>query len=410
MSFPTWPNFSEEEIAAVVAVLKSGQVNYWTGKTARNFETAFSKFAGTKYAIAVANGTVALDLALYGLGIGARNGGSYDDEVVVSPRSFVASASTVVNAGAKPVFADIENSTQNLCPTSVRKSITKNTRAIICVHLAGWPCDVDKIREQVEDSNIKIIEDCAQAHGALYKQRPVGSLGDVAAWSFCQDKIMSTGGEGGMVTCESAFLWDRMWSFKDHGKDYEKTHTNESPQGFKWVHDSIGTNWRLTEMQAAIGLVQLANMELWSEKRRENASIIIGELMRWREDWSKYISLPANRCIGCECEASAPLCAHAFYKFYIQLNNKLLASGWSRDGIVQEINKRGVRCSQGSCPEIYLEKGFSDLQLKGVHLTPRAADLGKKTIMLEVHPTLEKHHMLEISNVLTSVLEKAFAK
>ena len=213
--FSPWPSFSQEEADAVSRVLLSNKVNYWTGQEGREFEREFAAFAGTEYAIAVANGTLALDLALQGLGIGVG------DEVVVTPRTFLASATSVINAGATPVFADVDPDTQNITPETVAAVITPKTKAVVCVHLAGWPCDMDGFMALAEEHNLFVIEDCAQAHGATYKDKPVGGLGHVGCWSFCQDKIMSTGGEGGMVTCNDRDLWSRMWSFKDHGKSWD---------------------------------------------------------------------------------------------------------------------------------------------------------------------------------------------
>jgi len=252
--FSPWPSFTQEEADAVSRVLLSNKVNYWTGQEGREFEKEFAAFAGTDYAIAVGNGTLALDLALKGLGIGPG------DEVVVTPRTFLASATAVINAGAAPVFADVDPETQNITPATVAAVLTPKTRAIVCVHLAGWPCDMDGMMELAVEHNLFVIEDCAQAHGATYKGKPVGGLGHVGCWSFCQDKIMSTGGEGGMVTVNDRDLWSRMWSFKDHGKSWEAVYEREHPPGFRWLHESVGTNWRLTEMQSAIGRIQLQRM------------------------------------------------------------------------------------------------------------------------------------------------------
>ena len=210
--FSPWPSFTQEEVDAVSRVLLSSKVNYWTGQEGREFEREFAAFAGTEYAIAVGNGTLALDLSLKGLGIGVG------DEVVVTPRTFLASATAVINAGATPVFADVDPDTQNINPKAVAAVLSPRTKAIVCVHLAGWPCDMDGMMALAEEHDLFVIEDCAQAHGATYKGKPVGGLGHVGCWSFCQDKIMSTGGEGGMVTCNDRALWLRMWSFKDHGK------------------------------------------------------------------------------------------------------------------------------------------------------------------------------------------------
>ncbi len=266
--FSPWPSFTEEEAEAVQRVLLSNKVNYWTGQEGREFEREFAAFAGTDHAIAVANGTVALDLAFKGLGIGEG------DEVIVTSRTFLASASSIVTAGAVPVFADVDRDSQNITPETVAEKITPRTRAIMAVHLAGWPCEMDGLMALAGQHDLYVIEDCAQAHGASYKKRSVGSIGHVGAWSFCQDKIMSTGGEGGMVTTNDRGLWKRMWADKDHGKSWEAVYEREHPPGFRWLHESFGTNGRLTEMQSAIGRIQLTRMPEWTTARHcENKSI-----------------------------------------------------------------------------------------------------------------------------------------
>ena len=212
----------------------------------------FAAWCGTAHAVALGNGTLALDAALKALSIGSG------DEVVVTPRTFIASVSCVVNAGAVPVFADVEPESGNISARTIASVVTKRTKAVICVHLAGWPCDMDPIMALAKACGFKVIEDCAQAHGARYKNRSVGSLGHIGAWSFCQDKIMTTGGEGGMVTTNDRALWSRVWSLKDHGKNLEAVHERAHSPGFRWVHDSFGSNWRMLEVQAAIGRISWA--------------------------------------------------------------------------------------------------------------------------------------------------------
>jgi len=346
--FAPWPSFTQDEADAVSRVLLSNKVNYWTGTEGREFEKEFATFAGTDHAIAVGNGTLALDLAFQGLGIGAHYGGSADDEVIVTSRSFMASASSIVNAGARPVFADVGMDSQNIEPETVAPKITRNTRAILCVHLAGWPCDMDGLRDVIGDLDIKLIEDCAQAHGALYKGKPVGGIGDVGAWSFCQDKIMTTGGEGGMVTCNDPDLWKKMWAFKDHGKSYDAVYNRQHPPGFRWLHESIGTNWRLTEMQSAIGRIQLQHMPDWTAKRTANAQILIGALAPFAA-----VRQPKQGCAGCSgLKGRNTGCRNAWYKFYTFIRREALNEGWTRDRIVEEISGRGVPVMQGSCSEM----------------------------------------------------------
>jgi dTDP-4-amino-4,6-dideoxygalactose transaminase len=257
-SFSPWPSFTLGEAEVVKQLLLSNKVNYWTGIECRTFEKEFADWSAASHAVALSNGTLALDVALKALNIGPG------DEVVVTPRTFIASISCVVNAGAIPVFADVELDSGNITAKTILRVLTPKTKAVICVHLAGWPCDMDPIMSLAQVHDFKVIEDCAQAHGAQYKGRSLGSIGHIGAWSFCQDKIMTTGGEGGMVTTNDEALWRTMWSYKDHGKSYEAVYERQHPPGFRWLHESFGTNWRMLEMQAAIGRIQLKRMSDWT--------------------------------------------------------------------------------------------------------------------------------------------------
>lgn len=388
-NFSSWPSFSIEEAAAVHDVLMSNRVNYWTGEESRNFEKEFANWAQSKYAVALSNGTLALDVALNALGI--KKG----DEVIVTPRTFIASVSCVVNAGAIPVFADVDSETGNLSAETVTKVLTANTKAIIAVHLAGHPCDMDPIMALAQKLNLKVIEDCAQAHGARYKGRSVGSIGHVGAWSFCQDKIMTTGGEGGMVTTNDESLWRSMWSFKDHGKSYEAVYERQHPPGFRWLHESFGTNWRMMEIQAVIGRIQLKRMKDWTAKRTDNAIAI------W-ETCSKYASIRVPIF-----DDHDGLSLHAHYKCYVYVNYDKLADGWTRDRIVDEINARGVPCYQGSCSEVYLEKAFDGTGWRPEPRLPVAKTLGETSLMFLVHPTLTKDEIHKTCNVLDEVLSQS---
>lgn len=384
--FSPWPSFTQEEANAVSSVLLSNKVNYWTGTEAREFENEFAAFSGTDHAVAVANGTVALDLALKGLGIGVG------DEVIVTSRTFLASASSIVNAGATPVFADVDRDTQNISLETVRPLVTGRTRAIIAVHLAGWPCEMDSLNTLAREYGLFVIEDCAQAHGATYKGRPVGGLGDVAAWSFCQDKIMTTGGEGGMVTTNNRELWSRMWSFKDHGKSWEAVYERKHPPGFRWLHESIGTNWRMTEMQAAIGRIQLTRMADWTRLRMANCNLI------WAE---------AGKYKGLRVPVLPDDIGHAGYKCYVFIEPAGLKAGWDRDRIMAAIIERGVPCFSGSCSEVYLEKAFQDSSLAPDERLPVARELGDTSLMFLVHPTLTEAEMAKTVEVLGDVMAKA---
>ena len=309
----------------------SNKANYWTGIECREFEKEFAEFANSKYAISVSNGTNALDLAFAALGLGES------DEVIVTSRTFLASVSSIINAGATPVFADVSFDTQNITSETILKVISSKTKAIVCVHLAGWPCDMEPIMNIAEEHNLFVIEDCAQAHGAKYKGRSVGSIGHVGAWSFCQDKVMTTGGEGGMVTTNDHELWSRMWSYKDHGKSWEAVYEREHLPGFRWLHDSFGTNFRMTEMQAAIGRIQLTRMNDWSSKRRANANAI----------WTAArkldgLRVPDLSCDSCQNNCSQQNgCSHAAYKCYVFVKGTKV----DRDAIMASIDEQGCHVS-----------------------------------------------------------------
>ena len=374
-NFSPWPSFTQVEADAVSQVLLSNKVNYWTGTEGRQFEREFAEWADSKYAIAMGNGTLALDVALQALDIGAG------DDVIVTPRTFIASISSVVNAGATPVFADVDADTGNITPETIAAVLTAKTKAIVCVHLAGWPCDMDGIMALAEQHNLYVIEDCAQAHGSQYKGRSVGSIGHIGAWSFCQDKIMTTGGEGGMVTTNDEQLWRKMWAYKDHGKSYAAVYETEHPPGYRWLHESFGTNWRMTEMQAVIGRIQLERMNDWTAKRTANAQAILDACEQWVE--SGYLSVPRIEALPAFAD-----CTHAYYKLYVYVQPEHLPQGWSRDRIIAEINALAVPCFSGSASEVYLEKAFDNTGLRPQTRLPIAKQLGETSLMFLVHPTL----------------------
>lgn len=384
-AFEPWPSFSQEEANAVSQVLLSNKVNYWTGQECREFEKEFAQFAGTQYAVALANGTVALDVALKALGIGAG------DDVIVTSRTFLASASSIVTAGANPIFADVELDSQNISRRTIEAVITPNTKAIVCVHLAGWMCDMDPIMQLARDKGLYVIEDCAQAHGAQYKGKPAGSIGHIAAWSFCQDKIMSTGGEGGMVTTNDESLWKKMWSYKDHGKNFDSIYNKQHPPGFRWLHDSFGTNWRMMEMQAVIGRIQLKKMAEWTQKRNANMEKILAVFEN-----SPYFTVhrPSVNYV------------HAAYKCYVQVDIEALPEGWSRDRIMNEIAALGVPCFSGSCSEVYLEHAFDGTPWRPVERLVNAKTLGETSLMFLVHPTLSQESMHKTVTVTQQVINQ----
>lgn len=396
--FSPWPSFSEEEVEAVAGVMRSNRVNYWTGDEGRQFEREFAQWVETRHAIALGNGTLALDLALHGLGIGPG------DEVVVTPRTFLASVSCVVNAGAVPVFADVDRDSGNITADTIAAVLTLRTKAVIPVHLAGWPCDMDPIMDLAAARGLKVIEDCAQAHGARYKGRSVGSIGHVGAWSFCQDKIITTGGEGGMVTTDDPEVWSRMWSFKDHGKSWEAVYERTHPAGFRWVHESFGTNWRMLEMQAAIGRIQLRRMSEWTAARTANATRILEALAPFTGKGGP-VHAPVIHDDASRNDGSC----HAFYRLYAYVRPANLASGWTRDRIVAEIVAAGVPCYQGSCSEVYLEKAFDGTGWRPAEPLPAARELGETSLMFLVHPTLQDAEIAKTATVVSDVLRQATA-
>lgn len=395
--FSPWPSFTQEEADAVSQVLLSNKVNYWTGTECREFEKEFAVWAGTDYAVALANGTLALDVALQAMGIGEG------DEVIVTPRSFIASVSTVVNAGAMPVFADVDNNTGNISATTIAPKITDKTKALICVHLAGWPCDMDEIMALAKQHNLWVIEDCAQAHGAKYKGKPVGSIGHVGAWSFCQDKIMTTGGEGGMVTTNDKALWQKMWEYKDHGKNYDSIYHKQHPPGFRWLHDSFGTNWRMMEVQAVIGRIQLKKMAEWTKIRTQNAKILREALTQFAGE-QQFLRIPDiefHQVMGGDS-------VHAYYKYYVYVRPENLPENINRDSILNALNEKKIPCFSGSCSEIYLEKAFDNHPSRpNVRLTV-AKELGETSLMFLIHPTLTTNEMQTIATTTVDVLTTLF--
>ena len=386
-SFPGWPYFDEVQRAAVDAVLASGRVNYWTGSEVRQFETEYAAALGVPYAIAVSNGTVALEVALRALNIRAGH------EVIVPSRTFLATASSVAMSGATPIFADVDGLSGNVTASAIEPLITQKTRAIIVVHVAGWPCEMDSIADLARRRRIPLIEDCAQAHGALYRGRHVGTLGDIGCFSFCQDKILTTGGEGGLIVTDRQDVWKRAWSAKDHGKSWDAVHHKDHPGLFKWLHESLGTNGRLTEMQAAIGRVQLRMLPQWVAARRRNAAVLHRRLA----------GLPGLRLVDTPDHVQ-----HSFYKYYAFMDAAELPPEWTRDRIAAAIQKRGVPCGSGSCGEIYREIAMKPYMPRHRRLV--AQRLGETSLMFLVHPTLDVTHMELMAANIRAVFEQAISQ
>jgi len=381
-----WPSFDAELIDASSRVLASGKVNYWTGEEGRRFEEEFARYVGVRHAIVLANGTVALEAALKAVGV--RPG----DEVVTTSRTFLASATSAISVGAIPRFADVDRDSQNVTAQTIEAALTPKTKAIVAVHLAGWPCDMDPIMELAERHGIAVIEDCAQAHGATYKGRQVGSIGHVAAWSFCQDKIMTTGGEGGAVTTNDTHAWDLMWSLKDHGKSFDTVYRKQHPPGFRWLHERFGSNWRLTEMQSAMGRVLVRRLPDWVARRRAHAESFNTAL---REQPAIRVAVPPAHT------------RHSYYKYYCFVRPEMLREGWNRDRIMSAVTAEGIPCFSGSCSEIYLEKCFADAGLAPAKRLPVAQELGETSLMFLVHPTLEAPDIEDAIQAVEKVLANA---
>ena len=380
----SWPYFDKKDVAKAKEILESGKINYWTGSEGREFEKEFSKYVNVDYSVAVDNGTNALILAAHALGI------SKGDEVIMSPRTFVASAFSIMHLGAKPIFVDIDRNSQNMDASLIEQAITPNTKAIMAIHIAGWPCEMDIIQEIRKEHNLYLIEDCAQAHGAQYNNQSVGSFGDINAWSFCQDKIMSTAGEGGMVTTNNKQLWEKVWSFKDHGKNYDTVYNKEHPPGFRWLHEDHGTNARLTEIQSAIGRLQLRKLDSWIDKRTRLANIF--------NNGFKDVD-------GLRIALYPDYIKHAHYKYYVFVENEKLKDGKNRDFIMNTLNTMGTPCYSGSCSQIYREKSFDKLFPKGHTTLTVAKELADTSLMFLVHPTIDEEDIYTIVDQTNSIMK-----
>lgn len=383
-----WPVFAVDERTAAASVLESGRVNYWTGTEGRSFESEFAAFTGAKYAVALSNGTVAIELALRALGIGAG------DDVIVPARTFVGTATAVVACGARPVVADVDTTSGNLTAATVDAAATRRTKCIIPVHVGGWPCNMDDIMEYAESRGLFVLEDCAQAHGARWRGRHVGNLGHVGAFSFCQDKIMTTAGEGGMLVTNDVGVWQRAWEYKDHGRSIATLDNAVSRRGheFKWVVESFGTNWRMTEVQAAVGRVQLSKLDAWVAARRRNGGLFDGLLT----------DVPGLRVV------TPPEGAfHSYYKYYAYVCPELMKPEWTRSRILDEINARGGVCMQGICSEIYRELAFKRAGLGPVERLPGAAELGETALMFLVDPLQDDSSIAHTANIVREVMAEA---
>jgi dTDP-4-amino-4,6-dideoxygalactose transaminase len=358
-----WPVYEADEQIAVTNVLASGNANYWSGTECKLFEQEFATWCGVSYGLAVFNGTVALEIALKAAGI------QRGDEVIVTSRSFLASAASVAAIGAIPVFADVDFDSGNLTAKTIQDVTTSKTKGVVVVHLGGWPADMPSILKFAGAHNLKIIEDCAQAHGATIGNQKVGSFGHVAAFSFCQDKIMSTGGEGGMIVTNDETIRDIAWSLRDHGRNRDQTLSDDHQFGFRWTQERIGTNGRMTEMQGAIGRCQLQKVSKWLKERTKNASMITQGLQH-----IDGINIP-NTGDGS---------TNAFYRVTLVFDDAK-----KRDEVLLLLRESGVPATVGPCPEIYLEQAFGSESFAPANMKVTARELGKRTLVLPVHPGME---------------------
>ena len=369
--------YSKKQIQLVSNVLRNNKTNYWTGKECKNFEKEFSNYHGIKHSLTVSNGSVALEIALKALNL------KKTDKVIVTPRSFVISASCVLNLGLKPIFADVDDN-GNLSIEGIKQAYNKDVKAIILVHLNGLSCDMDPILNFAKKNKIYLIEDCSQAHGATYKGKKVGSFGDISTWSFCQDKIISTGGEGGMISTNNKKLWLKCWSLKDHGKNYQSVFHKKHKTGFRWLHDDLGSNYRMTEMQAVIGREQLKSLDQQIKKRNFIANLYLKEL---KDFYQKYniLKKPNFKCKTCpfkESKKKCNKCIHGFYRLELFINKKKI----NLTKLIETINKYKIKCNVGSCPEIYREKIFKKLKFYPKKRLQNAKLLGETSIMFPINP------------------------
>ncbi len=381
-----WPTYTEEQVEAVAAVLRSGRVNQWTGEQVVGFESDYAAHTGRAHAVALMNGSVALELALRTAGIGQG------DDVITTPRTFIASAGAAVLQGARPVLADVDPDSGAITAETIEAVLTERTRAIIVVHLGGWPAEMKQILSLAKERGIVVIEDCAQAHGAMVDGRPVGSFGDMAAFSFCQDKIITTGGEGGMLVLDDEDWYRAAWSYKDHGKDYDKTFHMEHPPGYRWLHDGFGTNWRMTEVQAVLGRIQLRDLEETIAARSHKAAL-------WTERLSGLVALRVPQ--------ARDGMRHAFYRLYAYVRPEALRPGWDRDRIQEEVSAAGFQLTVGSCGEIYREQAFASAGLGPVRPLPVAAELAATSLAFPVHPTMEDDTIHAAADLLGDVMRAA---
>ncbi len=380
-----WPNFDKNLISKVNSIISSGKINYTEGSYGIKFEKEFSKFVGNKYSVAICNGTAALEVAIKSLRLPKNS------EILVPARSFFSSASCIVNTGYVPVFVDVDLSTQNISIDDIKKKITKKTKAIICVHLAGLPCDMYGIKKIINKKKISIIEDCSQAHGASIDNKQVGSFGDISTWSFCNDKIISTLGEGGMISTNKKKLYLFCKRIINHGTNLKD---NKKTEKFIYNKDYFGTNLRITEIQSCAGLEQLKKLKK-IQKKRENISKSYHKIL------SRYKSY-------FNCYYPSKKIKSAWYRLYFFLRTDLKKYQKLRFKIIQDLRKNNLKCFTGSCPEIYLEKAFKKLNNSKIIRLKNCKTLGETSIALEINHTLKYSQHKKKILILKQVIDKIF--
>jgi dTDP-4-amino-4,6-dideoxygalactose transaminase len=390
------PFYSNKAIKKIGSLLKSGKVNYWTGTECKKFEKEFSDYLGNKYSVALSNGSVALEIALKALNL------NKGDEVIVTPRSFIISASCTINLGLKPVFADVDIN-GNIGVEQIRKVYNKKVKAIIVVHLNGLSCDLDPITKFIKKNKMFLIEDCSQAHGSIYKGAKVGSFGDISTWSFCQDKIISTGGEGGLISTNNKKLWIKCWSLKDHGKNYHSVFNKKHKIGFKWLHDNLGSNFRMTEMQALLGREQLEQLDKQIKKRNSLVNLYLNELKVYIGEHN-ILKKPNFKCQTCPLihnEKKCNKCTHAFYRLSLFINKNKT----KQNKLIEQLNKKNIDCGVGSCPEIYREKLFKKLKFYPKKRLPNAKLLGETSLTFAINPNKNLNKIKSEINSIKKILK-----
>jgi dTDP-4-amino-4,6-dideoxygalactose transaminase len=404
-----WPNFSEEAIQSVVDTLRSGKVNYWTGRKGMEFEKRFAEWQGSKYAISVATGTAALHVAMTALGIGPG------DEVIVPSYTFIATSFSVAQAGAVPRFADVNLEDHCISVESAERLVTKRTKAIMPVHLYGNVCDMDKIAAFAKRHNLYVIEDNAEAFGGSYKGKKTGTLGQIAGCSFCQNKTFTTGGEGGMITTDDEELAWNARSFRDHGYDVkQRLSLMELEQKLPYIHNMIGWNYRMTEMQSAIGLAELDRMDNWNmPARRRNAKILIDALRERPE--VKYFPI------------DTPERQNGWYVLAFSLDIEKINCDIQQ--FVKAAGAEGAPCWKVFWPQCHTERAFREFNSFGrsgfpfrskEYATPSSVDYSKvevpnaiwhegHTFTCFAYPTFTEDDMHQIAAALVKVI-KAYTK